>query len=375
MLTSNPWPSVTLADLTENVDSERLPVRRPDRRPGPYPYYGASGVIDQVDGFTHEGLHILVAEDGENLRTRKTPVAFIANGKFWVNNHAHALRARPTVDARYVLSALLNTDISGYLTGSTQPKLTQAALARIRIPAPPYPTQKDIGSLLGAVDDKIELNNRTAATLEGLMHATYTRKWRTDDVSVSVGDVVECRRDPIDPHQVGPDTVYVGLEHITPHSINLERHGFAGDVGSGKVAFQPRDILFGRLRPYFHKVAVANASGIASQEVLVLRPKSPELLGLAICEVSHPALIEHASAVSTGTRMPRVSWSDVAAFRFGHRGSAAEITDSVRPLLDLMQSYTRQNELLAQLRGLLLPKLMSGEIRLQEAEKAVSRAL
>jgi type I restriction enzyme S subunit len=179
-------------------------------------------------------------------------------------------------------------------------------------------------ALLQALEDKIGHNRKTSAQVEELIHATYVSRWRTNDGSIALADVVECHRDPVDPRQVGPDTVYVGLEHMTPHSLSLERHGSAVDVGSGKAAFQPGDILFGRLRPYFHKVAVAHTVGIASQEILVLRPRSPELLGLAVCETSNPALIDHATAVSTGTRMPRASWADIGRFRFGYRGSTDE---------------------------------------------------
>jgi hypothetical protein len=196
-------------------------------------------------------------------------------------------------------------------------------------------------ALLQALEDKIGHNRKTSAQVEELIHATYVSRWRTNDGSIALADVVECHRDPVDPRQVGPDTVYVGLEHMTPHSLSLERHGSAVDVGSGKAAFQPGDILFGRLRPYFHKVAVAHTVGIASQEILVLRPRSPELLGLAVCETSNPALIDHATAVSTGTRMPRASWADIGRFRFGYRrrvrpvrhnpGTKAGTEASIRP--------------------------------------------
>jgi hypothetical protein len=106
------------------------------RVPGPYPYYGASGVIDHVADYIFDGEFLLVAEDGENLRTRKTPVAFLARGKFWVNNHAHVLRGSGAADTRYLAYALAEADVSGYLSGSTQPKLTRASLERLRLPTP-----------------------------------------------------------------------------------------------------------------------------------------------------------------------------------------------------------------------------------------------
>jgi hypothetical protein len=79
------WATVTLGEVAINLDTRRIPVKESDRISGPYPYHGASGVVDHVDGYLFDGSYLLVAEDGENLRTRQTPVAFMANGKFWVN--------------------------------------------------------------------------------------------------------------------------------------------------------------------------------------------------------------------------------------------------------------------------------------------------
>ncbi len=119
------WRLRPLGDLTENFDSIRVPIKRADRRRGPSPYYGASGVVDYVDGFLFDGEFLLIAEDGENLRTRSTPIAFLARGKFWVNNHAHIIRGNDNADTRFLMYVLRTTNISGYLTGSTMPKLTQ----------------------------------------------------------------------------------------------------------------------------------------------------------------------------------------------------------------------------------------------------------
>ena len=124
------WSERLLGELTENFDAARIPIRRGDRRSGPYPYYGASGIVDRIDKYIFDGEYLLIAEDGENLRTRNTAVAFLANGKFWVNNHAHIVRGNHEAHTRYLMYALSEMDLSGYLTGSTMPKLTQANLNR-----------------------------------------------------------------------------------------------------------------------------------------------------------------------------------------------------------------------------------------------------
>ena len=173
------WTEQLLGDLTDNFDAIRIPVKQRDRRPGPYPYYGASGVVDHVEGFLFDGEYLLIAEDGENLRTRTTPIAFLANGKFWVNNHAHIVRGNSKGDTRFLKYVLSDLNISGYLTGSTMPKLTQGNMKRISFLAPPLSEQRAIAYILGSLDDKIELNRRMNQTLEEMARALF-KSWFVD---------------------------------------------------------------------------------------------------------------------------------------------------------------------------------------------------
>jgi type I restriction enzyme, S subunit len=173
------WPHRPLGELTDNFDGRRVPVKEADRRRGPYPYYGASGIVDYVDDYLFDGEYLLIAEDGENLRTRNTPVAFLARDKFWINNHAHIVRGNGQADTHYLMYALQAVDISGYLTGSTMPKLTQANMNRILIPAPMIAEQRAIAHILGALDDKIELNRRMNETLEAMARAIF-QSWFVD---------------------------------------------------------------------------------------------------------------------------------------------------------------------------------------------------
>ena len=98
----NGWQSLKIGDITENFDSKRVPIREKDRVSGGYPYYGASGIVDYVHDYIFDGYFVLVAEDGENLRSRKTPIAFPASGKFWVNNHAHIVQGNELSDTKFI---------------------------------------------------------------------------------------------------------------------------------------------------------------------------------------------------------------------------------------------------------------------------------
>lgn len=173
------WTTSRLKELSINLDGRRRPVKESDRRPGPYPYYGASGVVDHVDDYLFDGEYLLVAEDGENLRTRQTPIAFLARGKFWVNNHAHIITGNERADTRFLMYALRHVDIDAYLTGAVMPKLTQGNLNRIEVSHPKLHEQRAIAGVLGALDDKIEQNRRTAWALERLARAIF-RTWFVD---------------------------------------------------------------------------------------------------------------------------------------------------------------------------------------------------
>ena len=173
------WPIAKLGDLTVNFDTKRKPVKGPDRKPGPYPYYGASGIVDYVDGYIFDGEYLLIAEDGENLRTRQTPIAFRACGKFWVNNHAHIVVGNERAITRYLEYALLASDITSYLTGAVMPKLTQGNMNLIEVPCPPRDVQVQIVSVLGALDDRITLLRETNTTLEAIAQVLF-KSWFVD---------------------------------------------------------------------------------------------------------------------------------------------------------------------------------------------------
>lgn len=151
-----------LGDVVNIFDKKRVPLSSMQRgeRQGEYRYFGAQGVIDYVDDYIFEGVYLLIAEDGENLKSKKQNVAQIASGKFWVNNHAHILQAKEEHNIYYLGYLINSMDLSGYITGSAQPKLSQTNLNAIVLELPDKSTQDKIASVLQAFDNKIELNNK-----------------------------------------------------------------------------------------------------------------------------------------------------------------------------------------------------------------------
>lgn len=159
------WVLSRFADLVQNHDGRRVPIKAADRarRHGPFPYYGASGIIDSIDDFIFDGEFLLVAEDGANLLSRSTPIAFKVAGQFWVNNHAHVVSPYPGVLLDYLRLVLNGMNLQFSVTGSAQPKLTQANLNELPIPLPPTEIQKVLVAEVERLFSEAEALERTAA--------------------------------------------------------------------------------------------------------------------------------------------------------------------------------------------------------------------
>ena len=141
------WKWVRLGSIMINRDSERVPLSVAQRAPLKkiYDYYGASGVIDKVDNYLFDKTLLLIGEDGANLLTRSKPIAFLATGKYWVNNHAHVLDCPASLlNLKYVMFFINAINLSPYVTGTAQPKMNQEKMNSILIPLPPLAEQKRI---------------------------------------------------------------------------------------------------------------------------------------------------------------------------------------------------------------------------------------
>ena len=142
------WERKTLNQISENLDSRRIPITKNIRSNGSIPYYGASGIVDYVEDYIFDENLLLVSEDGANLLARTYPIAFSISGKTWVNNHAHVLKFGNSFTQKFVEIYLNSIRLDDYVSGMAQPKLNQAMLNRIQIPLPPLPEQQRIVSIL-----------------------------------------------------------------------------------------------------------------------------------------------------------------------------------------------------------------------------------
>ena len=291
-------------------------------------------------------------------------------------------------------SNLLKNQIVSLATGASQKTISLESIRKLIVPTPPLPTQKKIASVLSAYDDLIENNERRIKILEEMAQSIY-REWfvnyrfpghenvRMVDSelgeipegweSMRLGSLVKDIRSGIDPSEADPNTPYVGLEHIPRKSMTLSDYGNIHSVSSNKLRFQQGDILFGKIRPYFHKVVIAPFAGICSSDTIVLRVNEPNMLPISLSTVFSEEFVAHSSATSQGTKMPRANWDVLSKYPVPVAPPTIlqNFNDFFTNSINKCSLLVRENQNLRQTRDLLLPKLISEELDVEELDIVV----
>lgn len=192
---------VKLEDCCEILDSRRIPITAADRKAGPYPYYGANGIQDYVDGYIFDDDLVLLAEDGGNFGSKDKPIAYRVSGKCWINNHAHVLKPKAGLDVDYLCYSLMFYNVGGMVNGATRQKLTQASMRTMRIPGRSLNDQKEIVRLLNKISLIIDRRKTELKRLDTLIKARFVemfgnpvlneKGWDTitlDDACEGIGD-------------------------------------------------------------------------------------------------------------------------------------------------------------------------------------------
>ncbi len=290
---------------------------------------------------------------------------------------------------------------------SAYPSIKPADIEQLDVDLPSLPEQRAIAHILGTLDDKIELNRRMNETLEAMARAVF-KDWFVDfgptrakaedrkpylaselwdlfpDVLNDEGnpmgwkqgtlaEIADSPRRGVGPADIADSTPYIGLEHMPRRSIALSEWGGAGNVKSNKSVFQRGGVLFGKLRPYFHKVGLASLDGICSTDIVVVVPRESEWGTFTLACLSSDDFVDYTDQTSTGTKMPRTSWKTMGQYEIclPPIQVVRVFQDLVQPLLDLVCANIDEASTLVQTRHLLLPKLMSGEISVSDAERVM----
>ena len=346
-------------EVTVNFDKKRVPLSSAQRsnRGGEFPYYGAQGVIDHIDDYIFDGEYLLIAEDGENLKSKKQNIAHIATGKFWVNNHAHIVTGNEKCDTRYLCYLINSMDLSGYITGSAQPKLSQANLNAVQLSMPTLEQQKRIVEYLVAIDNKIALNELINNNLEQQVSSLY-KSWFEDfdptngvcpdnwsnQMLSTIADISSGKRPPI------KSEVY---SQETPISIV----GAASVMGFTSEANHTDKILVtGRVGTH-GVIQRFNTPCWTSDNTLVITSPFYEFTNQILHRIDY-------SSMNRGSTQPLITQGDMkkVVVLVPDEETLAKFEVLAGSLMAQWETNNNENVRLASLVYTLLPKLMSGEL-------------
>jgi len=396
------WFETTIEEVAEIHNVSRIPLstKQRSKKQGAYPYYGASGIIDYIDEYIFDGEYVLISEDGENLNTRKTPIAFKANGKFWVNNHAHIVKGLDSYLNDYLVYYLKNTNLSPYITGAAQPKLSKSNLLSIPFILPENKNeQKSIANILSSFDEKIELLREQNEILETLAQTIF-KEWfvnfnypdATGEMEGSeLGDIPKGWR-------VGKlgDEFNITIGRTPPRK---ESHWFSKTpigkkwssikdmVNSGTYIFKTSEFITDEAINKFNIPVIPENTVILSFKMTVGK------LAITTEDMLSNEAIAHMKVIKGTCLTSEYIYLFLHGLDFNSLGSTSSIVTAInstmikqiqflipkdrvlknfdeiiKPIFEKIKHNTSQIQTLTKTRDTLLPKLMSGKVRVKGVE-------
>ena len=380
-------------------------LRGHDTSAGPFRVFGSNGPIGWTDKVLVTGPGVILGRKGAYRGVEYSPKPF------FVIDTAYYVVPKIEHSMRWLYYAIKYYKLGEINDGSPIPSTTRAAVYPRELTIPPPSEQRAIAHILGTLDDKIELNRRMNETLEAMARAIF-KNWFVDFGPVRaksqgappylarglwdlfpdafdeqgepagwrrgiLTDIADSPRRAASPSEFAEDTPYIGLEHMPRRSIALAQWDRAGKVTSNKSAFKKGEFLFGKLRPYFHKVGFAPLDGICSTDIVVVIPRAPEWGVFTLACLFSDRFVDYTDQASTGTKMPRTSWKTMGQYSICIPSTRVvhAFQTLLQPAMDRISANIHETRTLATLRDTLLPKLVSGELRIKDAETFLDRLL
>ena len=313
------------------------------------------------------------------------PVLIKENTPFVFQRHIAILRPSERILPSFLYYTMRSSGfyakVDAAAIGAAQRTVSLSALRNMEIALPSLEMQKAIVSILSAYDDLIENNQKQIKLLEEAAQRLY-KEWfidlrfpghETTHVIDGVpegwerkqlGELCTIQKRAVTPEAIEPHTPYIGLEHIPRKDFCLSSWGDASEISSNKYVFNKDDIIFGQIRPYFHKVGFAIVNGVASTDSFVMRPQE-NTWGLFLLTVSSEAFVNYSyQTCKEGAKMPRADWNQMKTYPVlvAENDTQRRFEEIISGIVQKVAALARQSKLLAEARDRLLPKLMSGDI-------------
>lgn len=380
MITANDFPSywlrLPLGEVASFLDHLRRPVKAEERRPGPFPYYGANGQQGTIDDYIFDEPLVLLAEDGGYFGDPERPIAYEISAKCWVNNHAHVLRPnKDLVETGFLFRVLSYYDVRPNLTGTTRQKLTKGDASKIQIPLPPLSEQRRIVEILKEADRlrklRYEANEKAEHILPALFYKTFGDP-ATNPKQLPVrhiGDLIRPieKRDP----SRDPDTPFTyvdiaGVDGTVGEIVESRQLMGAGAPSRAKQVIRVNDVIVSTVRPYLRATALVPASldnQIASTGFCVLRSRDNFGHGYLYALSRLQWFTEQLNARARGASYPAVTDADIFALRVSvpiDEATVREFDAQVGNIILINHSRRLARQNLESVFSLLLNQVFSG---------------
>ena len=369
------WKSGKIRDLGRVVTGSTPPTKCPELF-GDVSLFITPSDLDYDSWQIHKSERSISQAGCEKFRTRMIPAGSImytciasigkigiAAGDVLTNQQINSIVPYDDVNGRFVYYLLRNETqrIQSRNAGCAVPIINKGDFENIDVSYPSLPTQKRIADILSAYDDLIENNRRRMEILEESARLIFKERYGKVKATGVLADICEEVRRSVKPSDVADDTPYIGLEHMPRRSISLCQWEGAGKVTSTKHGFNEGEILFGKIRPYFHKVGIAFVDGVASSDTIVIRPLKTELRNYVLLTVSSDDFVAAASqGMKEGSKMPRADWDLLLKYPvpIPTEKALANFNQLIEPIMQQLKAFCFTNRKLAEARDMLLPKLM-----------------
>lgn len=323
------------------------------------------------------------------IGTIGTPYLVKPEDRFGISSSVAILRPKKKILPKYLYlymsSHIFQSTVDIMKSGSAQGFLSLEMIGNLPIIAPDLRIQEKIAAILHTYDNLIEVNKLRIGILEKTIEELY-KEWFVRSPKrkmielepglpsswglVTVEELCKEIRKSVKLENLDSKQTYLGLEHLSRKSISLYKSSTTDSVSSNKLAFQKFDILFGKIRPYLHKVCIANFDGVCSTDILVIRPKDNIYLIYLLFTIFSDAFIDLANVSSKGTKMPRADWDFLkkTELRLPPKDILESFNEICMPRIDQIFIFLQQIKLLEGMKAALLPRLVSGELSIDDLD-------
>ncbi len=373
------WRKAVFDDLVRLKRGYDLPSQ--DVIDGEYPVVASSNIKDYHNQFKIKPPTVVTGRSGTLGK-----VQYIKELCWPLNTTLYAVSFRDNYP-QYVYYFLQQMHLENYNSGAGVPTLNQNHLQKLEIEIPSVLSQKKISAILVTYDDLISIKKKRVQVIQNIIEELYKEwfvrfrfpEWKAAKFEKGVpAEWAECElsklckeiRKGVKLANLDESKKYLGLEHLSRKDICIYEHDTTDSVDSDKLEFEHSDILFGKIRPYLHKVCLANFEGVCSTDIIVLRPIESNHMLYILFTVFSEAFIDLANVSSKGTKMPRADWDFLKKTKLSLPPFELleKFNEICNPLIEQMFYILEQIDLLEESKNNLIPRLMSGKLSVDDLD-------